>query len=79
MKILEFLEEKSGQLSSKRLFTFLVIVSTIIDWQHAIWTVGRWTPDLNVIGLILGVVGFQVVGKFAENGEPNANPKPPTP
>jgi hypothetical protein len=64
----EFLEESNGQFSSKRLFTFLVVLSTIVDWQHAIWgtATGIWTPTVQTIGLVLGVLGFQVVGLFGE-------------
>ncbi len=76
-KLLEFLEETNGQFSSKRLFTFLTVCSAIIDWQHAIWTAPHiWYPTAQTVGLILGVVGFQVVGKFAENKEsPDGRPK----
>jgi hypothetical protein len=64
----EFLEEENGQFSSKRLFTFLVVVSTIVDWQHAVWTMtdGVWRPTIQTIGLVLGVLGFQVAGLFGE-------------
>jgi hypothetical protein len=62
----QFLKEDNGNLSSSRLFAFLVSISAIIDWQHAVWTVGRWTPDWQTVGVILGVVGVKTVQKFAE-------------
>ena len=63
----EFLEESNGQFSSKRLFTFLVTLSTIVDWQHAVWSgSGIWTPTVQTVGLVLGVLGFQIAGQFGE-------------
>ena len=66
MKILEFLKDKSGQFSSARLFMLLVSISTIIDWQHAVWTVGKWSPEWQTIGMVLGVLGFKIAQKVQE-------------
>jgi hypothetical protein len=69
MKILEFLQENNGRFSSARLFAFLVTITTIIDWLHAIFCTedGVWRPEWSTIGMVLGVLGFKVVQKFAEN------------
>ncbi len=69
MKILEFFQESDGGLSSARLFAFLVTVATIIDWMHAVFTVGTWNPEWQTIGMILGVLGFKVLQKPFENKE----------
>ena len=66
MKILEFLQEKNGKFSSSRLFMLLVCISSIMDWQHAIWTVGIWTPEYQTVGLILGILGFKFIHKTKE-------------
>ncbi|GEM_PF-2645658 len=65
-RILEFLSENNGNLSSTRLFMFLIVLSIIIDYQHAIWTVGTWHPDWQTIGLALGALGFKVWQKGNE-------------
>ncbi len=67
MKILEFLKDKEGQFSSARLFALMVAFSAIIDWQHAVWTGGIWTPTWQTVGLIAGVLGFKVLQKGSEN------------
>ena len=66
MKVSQFLQEDNGRFSSSRLFAFLVSVSAIIDWQHAVWTIGRWSPEWQMVGVVLGVVGVKTVQKFAE-------------
>jgi hypothetical protein len=66
MKIFEFLKEANGQLSSSRLFAFLCVFSAIVDWQHAVWTVGIWHPDYATIGLIIGAIAGKVAQKFGE-------------
>ncbi len=68
-KLLEFLSESNGSLSSTRLFMFLIVVSIIVDYQHAIWTVGIWHPDWQTIGLALGTLGFKVWQKGSEVSE----------
>jgi len=66
MKILEILKDNQDKFSSARLFMLLVCITTITDWQHAIWTVGTWTPEWQTIGMVLGVLGFKVMQKKAE-------------
>ena len=68
-KLLEFFSEDNGSLSSARLFMFLIVVSIIIDYQHAIWTVGIWHPDWQTVGLALGSLGFKVWQKSSEAPE----------
>ncbi len=67
MKFLEFFKDGTGQFSSSRLFMLLVCISAIIDWQHAIWTVGLWSPSFQTVGMILGVLGFKVAQTYQEN------------
>ncbi len=66
MNILDFLREANGTLSSARLFMFLICLSVIIDYQHAVWTTGIWHPDWQTIGLVLGALGFKVWQKGYE-------------
>jgi len=67
MKIFEFIQEDNGAFSSTRLLTLSVVISAIIEWQHAIWTLGGiWHPDWSTVGLISGVLGFKVIQKKYE-------------
>lgn len=67
MKIFEFLQENNGGFSSTRLLTLLIVISAIIEWQHAIWMLdGIWHPDWSTVGLIAGVLGFKVLQKDKE-------------
>ena len=63
MKFLEFLQEDNGGVSSMRVFSFVTIVCMAIDWMHAIFTVGRWSPDIALIGLVLGTITAKVAQK----------------
>lgn len=62
----QILKENNGQYSSTRLFTMLILISALVDWQKAVWTVGIWHPDIVVIGLVCGVLGLKVVQKKFE-------------
>lgn len=66
MKLLEFFQEANGSLSSVRLFNFAIIASAIIDWQRAVWTIGKWSPDIQVVALVFGILGLKVWQKGAE-------------
>lgn len=66
-KFLEFLSESNGTLSSTRLFMFLICLSIVVDYQHAVWTVGAWHPDWQVVGVLLGTLGFKVWQKKDED------------
>ena len=70
VKLLEFLQEKNGQLSSSRLFMLLVALGGMIDWMHAVFTTsdGIWRPEYQTILLILGVLGFKIAQKAKELG-----------
>jgi len=65
-KIMEFLKEDNGTYSSTRLFTLIILISAITEWQKAIWSVGIWHPDYLVVGLIAGVLGIKVLQKKVE-------------
>ena len=66
-KFLEFLEESNGQFSSARLLSFLVTIAIIVDYMHAIFTVGKWQPDINLILILLVVVTGKTIQKFGED------------
>jgi len=59
-----FLTDKDGTWSSTRLFMLLVCLSTIVDWQRAVWTVGAWTPNITLLIFISSVLGIKVVEKW---------------
>ena len=67
MKILDFLQDNTGHFSSTRLFKLLVAFSAIIDWQHAIWTVGIWTPKIEVLTFTAAVLGISIWQKNIES------------
>lgn len=66
MKCFEFLQEANGDISSTRIFTFIIVCCTMTDYMHAIFTVGSWHPDVQTVGLLLGAIGAKVVQKFGE-------------
>jgi len=37
--------------------------ATIIDWMHAVFTIGKWDPEWTTIGMVLGVLGFKIAQK----------------
>ncbi len=62
-----FLKESNGNPSSTRLMTLAVLVTALIDWQHAIWMTNMaWNPNPEVVMIILGVLGLKVGQKFTE-------------
>ena len=66
-KIWEFFKESNGTFSSTRLFTFLIIFATIIDWMHAVLKCGKvWEPSWQEIALICAAMGWKVAQKFTE-------------
>lgn len=71
MKIFEFLQGENGIFSSTRLFMLLVCLSCIVDWQHAVWTVGKWSPELDVLMFIGAVLGIKVWEKKNEQNSSN--------
>ena len=65
-RLLEILSETNGRLSSTRVFMLMVALTAIIDWQKAIWTIGVWNPNPEVLLFILGVLGLKVYQKRVE-------------
>lgn len=61
-KLLELIME-NDKLSSSRAMMMLFGLSGIVDWQHAIWTKGDWTPSYEIIVLMLGSMGWKTLGK----------------
>ena len=43
-----------------------VVVCCMVDYMHAVFTQGFWKPDIEVIGMLLGVLGLKGWQKFAE-------------
>ena len=68
-KIFEFLQESNGTFSSARLFALIIVISAVIEWQKAIWTIGIWHPDYMTVGLVASVLGIKVLQKRVENNE----------
>lgn len=67
MKLGQFLEEANGQLSAARLFALSIGVSFVIDYQHTIWSGGRFDPSWTTVGVVLGALGLKVAQKFGED------------
>ncbi len=65
-KLLGFVQEADGQFSSARLLSLLITISIVIDYMHAVFTVGYWHPDINLILILLVVVTGKTVQKFTE-------------
>src|SRR5574343_280639 len=72
--LFEFLQEDNGGPSAIRLFSFVSVVCMAVDWMHAVFTVGKWSPDPSLIALVLGPITAKVVQKRLEE-----KPPPPTP
>ena len=69
MKLLSFLQEDNGGISSMRLFSCVTIICMAVDWMHAVFTVGKWEPDIALIGLVLGTITAKVAQKpFEQKG-----------
>lgn len=67
--LLTFIKENSGQLSSIRLFSMVSVFCMATDWMHAVFTVGKWSPDIELIALVLGTITAKVVQKPFEGKE----------
>ncbi|HQT90407.1 MAG TPA: hypothetical protein PL001_00065 [Candidatus Kryptobacter bacterium] len=65
-KLLEFFQGRNGRLSSKRLFMLLIAVSFVLDWQHAVWTVGSFHPAAALLTFVAGFFGIGVLGSLTE-------------
>lgn len=65
-KLLEFLQERDGSFSSARLFMLFVVLGVMVDWMHAVFTVGVWKPEWQTIMMVLGTLGFKVLQKSQE-------------
>jgi hypothetical protein len=65
-KFLELFSGANGQLSSVRAQTWLVILCFCTDWAMHIIRGQEFNPNINVVGLVLGVLGLKVVQRFGE-------------
>ena len=77
MNILQFLQDNDGRLSSARLLNFLIAIALIVDWMHAVFTVGVWHPDLNLVLILLTTVTGKTVQSFAERAGQQQAPSQP--
>lgn len=68
-KLLSFIKEDKGHLSSIRLFSVVSVLCMGVDWMHAVFTVGSWHPDIELIALVLGTITAKVVQKPFEEKE----------
>lgn len=64
--LLQFLKDGAGYYSSTRLFMLLVCIASIVDWMHAVFTVGIWSPEYQTIALIVGTLGLKVAQSKVE-------------
>lgn len=58
--------EDNGNFSSVRLFPTILTICMATDWMHAVFTVGKWSPSLEIIALVLGAITAKVGQKFME-------------
>jgi len=64
-KIFGYLKDPTGKFSITKLFSLFIIVSAIIEWQYAYWIrPGIWHPTKSTIGLIIGVIGVNILQKI---------------
>ncbi len=75
----EILSGRNDRLSSKRLFMLLIVLATVVDWMHAVWTVGIWRPDASVLIFIGSFFGISVGGSLTEPKVKNEAPSSPKP
>mgnify|MGYP003393525408 CR=1 FL=1 len=66
MKLLEFFQEDNGGLSYTRLSSFIILCCLVTDWMHAVFTTGRFSPDMALVSLVITSYTAKVVQKFAE-------------
>ncbi len=66
-RLLQIIQDDKGHLSSVRIIMFLMGISGVVDWQHAVWTSGVWTPTTTTVTIILGSIGFKTLSKKFEN------------
>ncbi len=65
--MLEFFRGRNGQLSSKRLFMFMIVLLFSIDWFHHIfWGAGSFEPSTAVLAFIGAMFGIGVMGSLTE-------------
>ena len=61
-KIIEFLQDSSGKLSSARLAMFLIVLTFTSDYvAHIIRADGAFDPSLSIIGLVTAIIGIKVI------------------
>lgn len=73
--IFKILCDDTGNPSSKRTATMLLVASFLIEWQHAVWTVGgTFRPDWTTVSLIAAALGITMWGKKYEEPPPETKP-----
>ena len=62
----QFFQDSNEQFSSVRAQAWLVILCFCGDWIVHIVRNQPFTPDISIVGIVLGVLGLKVTQKFAE-------------
>ncbi len=65
-KLMELIQDGEGKLSATRVTMFLMGISGVISWQHAIWTAGTWIPSVTEVSIILASMGMKTIQKYFE-------------
>ena len=65
-KIIEFLQDSSGKLSSARLAMFLIILAFTSDYVVHIVRSIEFDPALSIIGIVTAVMGIKVIQRKNE-------------
>lgn len=71
-KISQFLTGRDGEFSSIRAQTWLVILCFCGDWISHIIRNQPFTPDISVVGIILGILSAKVTQKYVEDNSKNS-------
>jgi len=67
MKILEFVTDRCGKLSSSRLFMLLITITFVTEWQHHIWTSSDpFTTSIEMLIMVTGTLGFKIFNNKTE-------------
>lgn len=67
MKIFEFFQDATGQLSSARLGMLLIVTGFFVDWMAHVVRAVQFAPEWSIISIVAGVMGIKVIQKQVEN------------
>ena len=63
MNFLSVFQDENGTFSATRLVMILVAFCIVTEWQHAIWTGVKWTPDMWKLSLLGASSGAKLIQK----------------